>query len=163
MKNILFVLISLLYVFTFCPDASALGRNGKFRMRLKMLGDCDAYINNLKSGPDEVRSIPDGTSCRAEVKMWKRVKRKKGGIKRRRLVNKEIALNTFTEIFGEETKIGSAITNSKGIATIPFTWSDMACDYKAVFNQEKRNQVTESVIIYIDSFEEDVRCFGTPV
>ena len=102
----------------------------RYRMRVKVVGLCDAYFNNYKRGPYQVVTTPEGSQCTAKVKVWK-VTRRKGrrGRTRTPLAGEEITLLRTDSYFGEWFPVSIGQTNNVGIVQLPFEFSSDACGY----------------------------------
>lgn len=134
--------IILFILLLFASDAFAIGSNGRNRMRLKFTGDCDAMINNLRSAPEQVAAISDGTDCTATVILFKK---KKSG-RNKRLRNKSVSLYYDLERAGEPQLFGSATTNKRGRATIDFSWDANICRYWTSHRTGTSKELSETLI-----------------
>lgn len=144
MRRALFpTLLAFALLIAFADSAEAIGRSGKKRIRLKIAGACDQYFNNLKTGPEMIGAVPDGTTCTAEVTLWK-----KTAAGRVPLRNKEIHIGSTSERNALISPVADGTTNNRGKASIDFNWSTSACFYNAFVGAPDGPSVpSEEVII----------------
>lgn len=84
----------------------------------KVVGKCDAYFNNLASGPVQVVAVPGGTICTAKVVVTKGAKA---------VVSKIVKFQTVLASGSKVNK--SKLTNSKGAAQFTFSIGAKDCFY----------------------------------
>ena len=84
----------------------------------QVVGVCDAYFNNLSTGPVQVVEVPSGTVCSAKA-----VVKYKGNVKS----GKSVRFETILSSGRKEKK--TKLTNSKGAAQFTFSIGSNHCFY----------------------------------